>query len=89
MSQQTEYEMLVQEKHEITQRINDLMGDRQFFPDESDRGINEWSPENETEVLWAYKIEGEIGKFEARARKVNKKLGTLKRRKRRILQARG
>ena len=89
MYQHTEYEMLLQKKHEITQRIHDLMGDMQFFPDESDPGIDEWSPENETQLLWSYKLEGEIRKLEVREKKINYKLGALKRQERRILQARG
>ena len=66
MSQQTEYEILLAEKNELIGRIYELMGDIDFFPDESDHGINEWSPGNETQILWISKIEGDIGKLEAR-----------------------
>ena len=79
MSQQTEYEILLEEKREIIVRIYDLMGDIDFFSDESDHGINEWSPGNETEILWTSKIEGDIGKLEARKREINKRLSVLKR----------
>ena len=79
MYQQTEYEILLEEKRELVARIYDLMGDIDFFPDESDHGINEWSPGNETEILWASKIEGDIGKLEARKREINKKMSVLKR----------
>ena len=79
MSQQTEYEILLAEKRELIVRIDDLWRDMDFFPDESDHGINEWSPGNETEVLWTYKIEGDIGRLEARKREINKRLRVLKR----------
>jgi len=79
MSQQTEYEILLEEKREILVRIHDLIGDIDFFPDESDPGINEWTPGNETEILWVLKIEGEIGKLEDRKRKINKRLSVLER----------
>ena len=79
MSQQTEYEILLEEKREIIVRIYDLMGDIDFFPDESDHGINEWSPGNDTEILWTSKIEGEIGKLEARKGEINKRLRVLER----------
>ena len=79
MYQQTEYEILLEEKRELVARIYDLMGDIDFFPDESDHGINEWSPGNETEILWASKIEGDIGKLESRKRVINKRLSVFKR----------
>ena len=79
MSQQIEYEILLAEKRELIVRIYDLMGDIDFFPDESDHGINEWSPGNETEILWTSKIEGDIGKLEARKREIDKRLRVLER----------
>ena len=92
MCKQAEYEMLLEEKYEIDNRIDTLVGDMDIFPDvyeEYGVGKDEWSPRNETNVLWAEKISGEIGKLEARKRKINRKLGDLKRRERRILQAHG
>ena len=88
MSQQIEYEMLLEEKCEI----DNLVGDMDIFPDvyeEYGVGNDAWSPRNETNVLWAEKISGEIGKLEVRKRRINIKLGALKRRKRRILQGHG
>ena len=85
MSLHSEYEQLLQEKREIEHRINNVVGDMDVFPDvceEYGSGINEWSPRNETKVLWAEKISGEIGKLEVRKRRITIKLGALKRRKR-------
>ena len=79
MSQQTEYEILLEEKSELIVHIYELMGDIDFFPDESDHGINKRSPGNETEILWISKIEGDIGKLEARKREINKRLSVLER----------
>ena len=92
MSQQNEYEMLLEEKCEIDNRIDNLVGDMDIFPDvyeEYGVGTYEWSPRNETKVLWAEKISGEIGKLKAGKRKIDRKLDDLKRRKRPVFQARG
>ena len=91
MYKQIEYEMLLKEKCEIDNRINNLVGDMDIFPDvyeEYGVGNYEWSPRNETKVLWAEKISGEIGKLEARKREINRKLGALNRQERPVLEAR-
>ena len=92
MSQQTEYEILLEEKREIDNRIDSLIGDMDVFPDvyeEYGTGNDEWSPRNETKVLWREKISGEIGKLKVRKQEINRKLGALKRQERPILEARG
>ena len=63
MCKQTEYEMLLEEKCEIVNRIDTLVGDMDIFPDvyeEYGIGPYEWSPRNETKVLWAEKISGRL-----------------------------
>ena len=83
MCKQTEYEMLLEEKYEIDNRIDTLVGDMDIFPDVYEEyGVrnDEWSPRNETNVLWAEKISEEIGKLEVRKRRITIKLGALKRR---------
>ena len=90
MYKQTEYEMLLEKKCEIDNRIDNLVGDMDIFPDvyeEYGVGHYEWSPRNETKVLWAEKISREIGKLEARKRKINRKLGALKRQERSVLES--
>ena len=87
MSKQTEYEVLLQESRELEHRIYVLVGDWDVFPDvyeEYGVGVDEWSPRNETEVLWDEKIAREIGELKAKLTKINRKLGGLKRRKRRV-----
>ena len=69
MSQYSEYEMFLQEERELSQRIHEFMGDANFFSDEYISETHEWTPENETQLLWDYRIQGEIGKLEARRRK--------------------
>ena len=91
MCKQTEYEQLLEEKCDVENRINALVGDLDVFPDvyeEYGVGFDEWSPRNETKVLWEEKISGEIGELEVRKREINRKLGALKRRKRPVLEAR-
>lgn len=82
MCKQTEYEMLLEKKCEIDNRIDNLVGDMDIFPDvyeEYGVGAYEWSPRNETKVLWAEKISGDIGELKARKRKINNRLRVLKR----------
>lgn len=91
MCKQTEYEVLLQEKREIDNRIHDLMENTDVFPDvyeEYGVGNHEWSPRNETRVLWEEKISGEIGELKAKSRRISSKLGRLKRRKAWISEAR-
>ena len=81
MSQQTEYEMLLEEKCEIDNRIDNLVGDMDIFPDvyeEYGVGNYEWSPRNETRVLWACKdLKAKLAQLEVRRRKISRKFGAL------------
>ena len=82
MCKQTEYEMLLEKKCEIDNRIDNLVGDMDIFPDvyeEYSVGPYEWSPRNETKVLWAEKISGDIGELKARKREINNRLSVLER----------
>ena len=81
MSKQVGFKALLKEKREIEHRINELEGAMDVFPDVDEEygvGDYEWSPGNETKVLWECKINEEIGELKAKLKKINRKLGFRK-----------
>ena len=95
MSKQSEYVILHQEKYNKISRINDLMDEMDMLASEHvlspeyDPNIGEWSPEKETGFIDACRIEEEIHTLEFKVKKINRKLGSVKRRDRRNSQAHG
>lgn len=78
MSNPVGFKALLEVKREIEHRIDELMGAMDIFPDvyeEYGVGDYEWSPRNETKVLWECKIAEEVGELKAKLKKINRKLG--------------
>lgn len=84
MSKQNEYADLYQAEHEKMDQINDLMdefytisAEYSLLP-ETDPGIGEWSPEKETGLVDAMRIEEEVQALEIEVRDIKKKRRVLK-----------
>ena len=84
MSKQNEYVDLYQAEHEKMDQINDLMdefytisAEHSLLP-EIDPGIGEWSPEKETGLVDAIRIEEEVQALEGEIREIRKKRRVLK-----------
>ena len=79
MSKQNEYADLYQAEHENIDQINDLMDEfytilaEYSLVPEIDPGIGEWSPEKETGLVDAMRIEEEVQALEIEIRKIKKK----------------
>lgn len=79
MSKHNEYADLYQAEHEKMGQINDLMdkfytisAEYSLVP-EMDPGIGEWSPEKETGLVDAMRIEEEVQRLESEIREIKKK----------------
>ena len=84
MFKQNEYMDIYQEVHEKMDQINDLMdefytisAENSLLP-EIDPGIGEWSPEKETGLVDAMRIEEEVQALEIEIRDIKKKRRVLK-----------
>ena len=84
MSKHNEYTDLYQEEHEKMDQINDLMDEfytisaEYSLVPEIDPGIGEWSPEKETGLVDAIRIEEEVQGLEGEIREIKKKRGVIK-----------
>ena len=84
MSEQNEYAYLYQEEYEKMGQINDLMDEfytisaEYSLVPEIDPGIGEWSPEKETGLVDAIRIEEEVQALEGEIREIKKKRRVIK-----------
>ena len=84
MSKQNEYADIYQEEHEKMDQINDLMDEfytisaEYSLVPEIDPGIGEWSPEKETGLVDAMRLEEEVQALEFEIREIKKKRRVLK-----------
>lgn len=84
MSNSSEHDRLWQQKHDKISQINDLMNEyytisaEHSLTPESDPDIGTWSPDKETGLMDAVRIEEEVRTLECEIRAINYKLQHVK-----------